>query len=218
LGDASPKKILSNLDLITAMNPYFSIDVRLEKLKYKLLIESEKNQVKITSGKELTENELAKLNRIRQDINLLATEENLVFDALVKKCCGVLNDKFQDKPYMQEGRVYPMSLYAAALYLKLEQIKQSSIPIEPFVNKNMNIQGFNPYGFNGVRDFLNPLTGNSKRSGGTPTPITKSSGTLEINININKERANELKILIENAGVSAFYLGKKGLAYVENIR
>ncbi|WP_211299279.1 hypothetical protein, partial [Methylovulum psychrotolerans] len=82
-----------------------------------------------------------------------------------------------------------------------------------FVNKNGNIQGFNPFGFNGIRDFLNPLAGGKKRCGGTPTKLSKASGILTIDLNIPLNRAIELENMIEAAGVSSFYLGKKGLAY-----
>ena len=48
--------------------------------------------------------------------------------------------------------------------------------------------------------------------------MTKASGQLEITIDVDRDKAQEIKTLIENAGVSSFYLGKKGLAYVSNIR
>ena len=48
--------------------------------------------------------------------------------------------------------------------------------------------------------------------------LTKASGTLEINLNISREQALDLQEKIDCAGVSSFYLGKKGLAYVEDIR
>ena len=47
--------------------------------------------------------------------------------------------------------------------------------------------------------------------------MTKASGKLEIIIDIERDRAKEIKKMIENAGVSSFYLGKKGLAYVTDI-
>ncbi|OQW99603.1 MAG: hypothetical protein BWK74_01815, partial [Desulfobacteraceae bacterium A6] len=65
--------------------------------------------------------------------------------------------------------------------------------------------------------FLNPLAGSKKKTVGTPFPLTKASGKLEINIAIDREKAKEIKRLIENAGVSSFYLGKKGLSYVTDI-
>ena len=48
--------------------------------------------------------------------------------------------------------------------------------------------------------------------------LMKASGVLEIALDITKEQSNQLKEMIENAGVSSFYLGKKGLAYVESIK
>ena len=45
----------------------------------------------------------------------------------------------------------------------------------------------------------------------------QANGSLEIIIDIPRDEAKQLKSLIENAGVSSFYLGKKGLAYVRNI-
>jgi hypothetical protein len=48
--------------------------------------------------------------------------------------------------------------------------------------------------------------------------LTKASGQLEINIDVDMKKGQEIKDLIEYAGVSAFYLGKKGLAYVSNVR
>ena len=48
--------------------------------------------------------------------------------------------------------------------------------------------------------------------------LTKANGQLEIRLDINDEQAKELKQMIDNAGVSSFYLGKKGLAYVSDIR
>lgn len=56
-----------------------------------------------------------------------------------------------------------------------------------------------------------------KGEGEVVSLMTKASGQLEINIDVDRDKAKEIKTLIENAGVSSFYLGKKGLAYVTNI-
>ena len=48
--------------------------------------------------------------------------------------------------------------------------------------------------------------------------MEKASGTLKIYIAIDESAALDLRDSIENAGVSSFYLGKKGLAYVADIR
>ena len=39
-----------------------------------------------------------------------------------------------------------------------------------------------------------------------------------IELPLEKDKARELESMINNAGVSSFYLGKKGLAYVSEIR
>lgn len=82
------------------------------------------------------------------------------------------------------------------------------------------------------KDFMERLTtGEKKKIWGNPyirkerikgegevvSMMTKARGTLEININVDRNKAKEIKRLIENAGVSSFYLGKKGLAYVTDI-
>jgi hypothetical protein len=54
--------------------------------------------------------------------------------------------------------------------------------------------------------------------GKVESTLQKASGVLEITLNISPEKAQELKQMIANAGVSAFPLGKKGLAYVSKIR
>jgi hypothetical protein len=57
-----------------------------------------------------------------------------------------------------------------------------------------------------------------KGQGEVTSIMTKASGQLEISIEVDRDKGLEIKTLIENAGVSSFYLGKKGLAYVSNIR
>jgi hypothetical protein len=57
-----------------------------------------------------------------------------------------------------------------------------------------------------------------KGEGEVVSMLTKASGQLEINLDIAIEKARELRGMIENAGVSSFYFGKKGLAFVKDIR
>ena len=47
--------------------------------------------------------------------------------------------------------------------------------------------------------------------------MTKASGSLEIVVDVERDKAKEIKSMIDNAGVSSFYLGKKGLAYVTDV-
>jgi hypothetical protein len=218
LGHASPRHILSRLDSISSMEPYLTIPTRFKRLNQTLLNEEEKIAAKKKLGKNPTTKEVEKLVRLQSEIDDLGTLEAKSLDEKVLRSVDILNRRFSEKNYISEGKIYPMSLYAAGLYLMLDDLTKNSVPTNIFLNKNQNIQGFNPSGFNGVRDFLNPLAGGKKRCGGTPTELTKASGTLEITLDISKEKAIELSQLIEDAGVSAFYLGKKGLAYVSSIK
>jgi GTP cyclohydrolase I len=48
--------------------------------------------------------------------------------------------------------------------------------------------------------------------------LQKATRRLDIYLNLPKGKAQDLQQKIENAGVSSFYLGKKGLAYVVDIK
>lgn len=157
------------------------------------------------------------------------------FEVALNKAVVYLSSKYPNgkklgEEYCKDGVVYPMSLYAAALYLQAERLVKNG-KVLPFIDTSkpeIQIQGFSKAGFNGVRDWLNKMAGGRKKSVGTPCYISKHSGKLEIEINLSDEdkgrefpeltRGQEIQRLIENAGVSSFYLGKKGLAYVSNIR
>lgn len=157
------------------------------------------------------------------------------FELALNKAVIYLSSKFPNKKklgeeYCKDGVVYPMSLYAAALYLQAERLMVNGVNL-PFMDTSkpeIQIQGFSKSGFNSVRDWLNKMAGGRKKAVGTPCYIQKQSGKLEIEIKLIDEdkgrefpeltRYQEIKLLIENAGVSSFYLGKKGLAYVTDIR
>ena len=57
-----------------------------------------------------------------------------------------------------------------------------------------------------------------KGQGKVTSMLTKARGELQIQIDVDQDKGQEISDLIENAGVSSFYLGKKGLAYVSKIR
>ena len=142
------------------------------------------------------------------------------FDERLMQAIGFLNRAYPDESYLENGRCFRISLYSAALYLQAERLILSGLSLEYCTNKQgkIFIQGFSKRGFNGIRDFLNRLAGNKKKTIGTPYPLTKSSGFLDIRIDVDKDKAIEIESLIRNAGVSSFYLGKKGIAYVSDIR
>jgi hypothetical protein len=168
--------------------------------------------------------------------SLLEDNDVLIFDSKLTKITEFLSSKYPNvkkagEEYCKSGMVYPMSLYSAALYLQAEYLLVAGYDVPYLKNSKseIQIQGFSKRGFNGVRDWLNGMTGKRKKEVGTPCMVEKHSGKLEIELSLDSKndkgsinkymsRAEELAELIENAGVSSFYLGKKGLAYVTKIR
>jgi hypothetical protein len=100
------------------------------------------------------------------------------------------------------------------------------------LKKKENISGISVNNFTPA-DFLAQFStsGKKKRQWGNPYELdifikgegkqtqmlTKARGKLVISLDIDKDEACYLKSLIDAAGVSAFSLGKKGLAYVSSI-
>jgi hypothetical protein len=146
----------------------------------------------------------------------------------------VLKNEFPDQAYTTaKGDIIPSQLYCAALYLKQQRLRKK------YPEKDFSaIQGTRG-GLIGISkrtftksDFMKRFTsGSGKLIFGNPYIrkervkgvgevsyfMTKASGQLEIDIDIDRDKAKEIKTMIENAGVSSFYLGKKGLAYVSDI-
>ena len=152
-------------------------------------------------------------------------------DEKVQKVLDVLENHFEGTNYKNnKGLVVPLNLYCSALYLQLDRLS-SVYDLSSALTKIGTITGISKRLFT-KKDFMNRFTtGEKKKIFGNPyisksfvegegqvtSMLTKASGTLEIIIDIEREKAKELKKMIENAGVSSFYLGKKGLAYVTKI-
>lgn len=163
--------------------------------------------------------ELNKLKAIDNENDIL-----IVYDFFSKEFEGFkgLNNK---------GQVYPISFYCAALYLQLNWLA-SKYDLKSVLTKSGGLSGISKNGFT-KKDFMaRYTTGDKKRIWGNPYMredfvkgegkikqlLTKANGQLEVNVEIEKEQARQLRVLIDNAAVSSFYLGKKGLAYVSDIR
>lgn len=157
---------------------------------------------------------------------LKALSEEKVLNAL-----AILEKKFEGTNYKNtKDEVVLLNLYCSALYLQLERLS-SKYDLSSVLTKSGTITGISKRLFT-KKDFMNRFTtGEKKKIFGNPyitksfvegegkvtSMLTKASGVLEIIINIQRDEAKSLKKMIENAGVSSFYLGKKGLAYVTNI-
>lgn len=135
-----------------------------------------------------------------------------------------LQKVFSDIEYIKNEKVVVRALYCSSLYLQAIRLS-SKYDMTGVVLKGFSVNGFTP------KDFMSLFTGGKKKIYGNPyinelfvkgegkvkNLMTKASGQLEINIDITRDKAKEIEAMIENAGVSSFYLGKKGLAYVSKI-
>lgn len=148
-----------------------------------------------------------------------------------KATADLLQARFEKyKPLNAKGQVILLSMYCSALYLQLQRL-ELTYDMKTAKSKMGGISGISNNGFT-PKDFMDKYTSGPKKliygnpyvreefvkgEGKIKHFLTKASGQLEIKLDIDIDKATELKTLIDNAGVSAFYLGKKGLAYVSHI-
>jgi len=142
------------------------------------------------------------------------------------------DDKFpENDQYLSKEMIVVRMLYCSALYLQLARLSCRGFDMASAKTKAGGISGISKRGFT-KKDFMARYTTGEKKKiwgnpyiheefvkgvGKTKHLMTKASGTLEINIDVERAKAKEIESMIENAGVSSFYLGKKGLAYVSSI-
>lgn len=173
-------------------------------------------------------NPLCIINRLEVLNQGKAVETSEVLIQVLK----VLNDNFPDVEYLNnKGLITPISIYCSALYLQLARL-EDRFNMSKAKTKAGGISGISKRGFT-KKDFMDRYTTGPKKiiwgnpfikkekvkgQGEVTSMMTKASGQLEITIDVDRDKAKEIRTLIENAGVSSFYLGKKGLAYVSSIR
>lgn len=169
---------------------------------------------------------------VSSQIELLSAEKAIDVIDSVKDALDILQSKFDDVNYLNAKEQLPLiSLYASALYLQIERLSKK-YDLSNALTKSGGLSGISKRGFT-KKDFMDRYTTGSKKliwgnpyllkekkkgEGEVVSILTKASGQLIINLNISKDQARDLEEKIENAGVSSFYLGKKGLAYVTDIR
>ncbi|MEL0636472.1 type I-Fv CRISPR-associated protein Cas5fv [Marinomonas sp. TI.3.20] len=182
----------------------------------------------IKVDKVISHNPLVIISRLEELFKLKPVpNENTVkeaFDYLASKF-----EKFNGLNRKEE--VLVSSLYCSALYLQLERLSKN-FDVSSAKTKAGGLSGISNNGFT-KKDFMSRYTsGGKKKIWGNPyvlkekrkgigevtSLMEKAGGTLKIDIFIDRQAAKELLAMIENAGVSSFYLGKKGLAYVSDIR
>jgi hypothetical protein len=157
--------------------------------------------------------------------------KNIENKELAEKALKVLSEVFPDQSYTnKKGEMIPSMFYCASLYLQIERLSKE-YDFSQFLSARGNIAGISKHSFT-KREFMNKFTTGDKKfvfgnpyvvsgfvkgQGEVQKNLSKSNGRLTIKIDIDREKANELKEMIENAGVNTFFFGKKGLGYVSNI-
>lgn len=162
---------------------------------------------------------ISKIKPVEPEERIKETSDTLV----------LLFEKYNPLNKKEQQLILPM--YCSALYLQLQRLEER-YDMSSARTKAGGISGISNNGFT-PKDFMKTyVTGGKKLIYGNPFireeyakgegkikhTLTKASGQLEITLDIDDAKAKELKQMIDNAGVSSFYLGKKGLAYVSDIR
>lgn len=182
----------------------------------------------ITGDISLEPNPISVVERLEK----LNKEKSVKNEGLAALAVNVLKNCFKDVEYADsKGNLKPLNLYCSALYLQLERLK-TKYDISSALSKKNCISGISKMMLT-KKDFMkfhakceqkkvwgNPYMAKERLKGEGEVVYTlrKACGSLTINIDVSSERAQELSTLIDHAGVSSFYLGKKGLAYVSKIR
>ncbi len=186
----------------------------------------------ITTGKISTKkinlNPLQIIGRL-EELNKLKPVLN---EGEVNSAYVILSNHFEKfKGLNKKEEVLPISLYCSALYLQLQSLS-NRYDLSSAKTKAGGLSGISNNGFT-KKDFMSRYTTGDKKKiwgnpyireefvkgeGKTTRLLTKANGTLKVNLDIDRDTAIQLKNDIECAGVSSFYLGKKGLAYVSDIR
>jgi hypothetical protein len=148
----------------------------------------------------------------------------------VKYSVDVLKTRFPVDFLNIKDQIQLVSLYTASLYIQIDILKRN-YDLSNTLTKNDCLSGISKKGFTKKNFMARYSTGDKKLIWGNPyilkekkkgqgetvSLLTKADGVLEINLDIPETRAKDLEQKILDAGVSSFYLGKKGLAYVTKI-
>lgn len=168
-------------------------------------------------------------------LNYIKSLKYIKLNNLIARSYNVLLSKFSEKigrlePYKpkinDENQIEILGLYCCAMYLQMQRLEKV-FDMTTAKSKSGGITGISKNGFT-EKDFMEKyVTGSKKLVYGNPYirkdeskinhTLKKASGHLEITLNLTPQQAIELKQMIDSAGVSSFYLGKKGLAYVTAI-
>ncbi|HAZ7572838.1 type I-Fv CRISPR-associated protein Cas5fv [Legionella sp. PATHC032] len=183
------------------------------------------HNIKLESTIEL--NPISILNRLEY-IKKMKSVENTEHAKLASAKLASIFDKYN--PLDHKGQIKILPMYCSSLYLQLNRL-EAHHDMSGVKSKMGMISGISNNGFT-AKDFMDKYTTGPKKliygnpyvreeyvkgEGKIKRALRKASGQIDIYLDVNLERAIELKNMIDYAGVSSFYLGKKGLAYVSRI-
>ncbi len=169
---------------------------------------------------------------ILQRLAVIKKMKPLAYEGKIQQASKILSEHFDTyKPFDKKEKQLILPMYCSALYLQMERLERR-FDMQTAKSRTGGISGISKNGFT-LKDFMDRYTTGKKKliygnpyvqeeyikgEGKISNVLTKANGTLEIFLDIGLEQAKELKKMITYAGVSSFYLGKKGLAYVSDIR
>ncbi|WP_354622582.1 type I-Fv CRISPR-associated protein Cas5fv [Psychromonas sp. MME2] len=143
-----------------------------EKFNNKVKINPPKTPAQESKSQSQLMKLLSELNDAKNDLKVLVNDPLAnEADTKLNTVISFLSQKFPDEKklgeeYCKNGVIYPTSLYSAALYLQAEYLLKNGHESSFLLNSKgeIQIQGFSKRGFNGVRDWLNAMTGKRKKS------------------------------------------------------
>ena len=178
-------------------------------------------------AKKLDLNPISVIEKLEELNKLKAVDVEDQVQSALKKTQSTFPDV--DYKLTAKGQMMPISFYTSALYL---QVKRLSVQydLSTALTKSGSLSGISKRGFT-KKDFMVRYTTGGKKlvfggpyqlkeritgQGEVTSLLTKSTGELDIFIDVSYERAQQIRQDIFDAGVSSFYLGKKGLAWLDD--
>lgn len=151
-----------------------------------------------------------------------------IVSEVVKKLHDYFNEDINYENKKEE--IVPLNIYCSALYLQLYRLS-NKYDMDSAKTPSGGIKGISKRLFT-KKDFMDKYVSGGKKiiygnpyiqetfikgEGKTKNLMRKASGSLNIVLDIPRQKAENIREMINNAGVSSFYLGKKGLAFVDDI-
>lgn len=170
---------------------------------------------------------------VADQLDDLAELKPIEIDSSFQKAINVLSKHFTDVTYAptSSGKFRPLAFYCSAMYLALEKLEQDQ-DVTPVLSPRGGISGISKRNFTRPDFLLAYANGQRRKTFNTPyiienrikdkglvrKKLTTANGTVSVHLPISNDKASELVNLIRCAGVGPFKLGKKGLAYIQDMR